>query len=119
MPSDKHYSRTARARDLISSLINVASSQDTPFHQNRSCYSARIRVLPLYPFDLPFFSSQLCKVTICSRHEMASVQDIKITRAMPCLLCYEMSSPLQKLKCYGFHISRYGAHISVYSPYFP
>jgi len=26
MPSDKHNSRTARARDLISSLINVTSS---------------------------------------------------------------------------------------------
>ena len=29
MPSDKHNSRTARARDLISSLINVASSITT------------------------------------------------------------------------------------------
>ena len=33
MPSDKHNSRTARARDLISSLINIASSRDVPFHQ--------------------------------------------------------------------------------------
>ena len=33
MPSDKHNSRMARARDLISSLINVASSRDVPFHQ--------------------------------------------------------------------------------------
>ena len=33
MPSEKHNSRTAWARDLISSLINVASSQDVPFHQ--------------------------------------------------------------------------------------
>jgi len=34
MPSDKHNSRTAWARDLISSLINVASSRDVPFHES-------------------------------------------------------------------------------------
>jgi len=33
MPSDKHNSRTAWARDLFSSVINVALSQDVPFHQ--------------------------------------------------------------------------------------
>ena len=33
MPSDNHNSRTARARDFISSLINIASSQDVFFHQ--------------------------------------------------------------------------------------
>ena len=33
MHSDKHNSRTDRTRDLISSQINVASSQDVPFHQ--------------------------------------------------------------------------------------
>jgi len=33
MPSDKHNLRTAGARDLISSLINVASSRDVPFDQ--------------------------------------------------------------------------------------
>jgi len=33
MPSGKHNSRTARARDLISSLINVPLSRDVPFHQ--------------------------------------------------------------------------------------
>jgi len=32
MPSDKHNLRTARARDLISSLINVALSGDVRFH---------------------------------------------------------------------------------------
>jgi len=37
MPSDKHNSRTAWARDLISSLINVASFQDVPFHQWLQC----------------------------------------------------------------------------------
>ena len=88
MPSDKHNSRTARARDLISSLINIASSLFT----NHSCYSACIRVLPLYPFDLPYFSSQLRKVTICGRHVMVSVWDIKIAEAllMLCLAYYVM-----------------------------
>jgi len=33
MPSDKHNSRMARAKDLISSLINIISSWDVPFHQ--------------------------------------------------------------------------------------
>ena len=59
---------------------------------NCSCYSAYIRVLPLYSFDLPFFSSQPRKVTNCRRHEMASVQDIKINKAlfMLCLAYYVM-----------------------------
>ena len=34
MPSDKHNSRTARARDLISSLISIASSQNVLFPQS-------------------------------------------------------------------------------------
>ena len=38
---------------------------------------------------------------------------------MPCLLCYETSLTLLKLRRYGFHVSRYGVQISqVYSPYF-
>ena len=59
---------------------------------NRSCYSACIRMLPLYPFDLPFFSSQPRKVMIFSRHEMASVWDIKIDEALLvlCLAYYVM-----------------------------
>jgi len=59
---------------------------------NRSCYSACIRVLPLYPIDLPFFCSQPPKVTICGRHEMASERDIKINEAflVLCLAYYVM-----------------------------
>jgi len=51
-----------------------------------------IRVLPLYPFDLPYFSSQLCKMTICGRLVMASVRDIKIAEALLVLYlaCYVM-----------------------------
>jgi len=33
MPLDKHNSRTAKARDLISLLIYVVLSGDMPFHQ--------------------------------------------------------------------------------------
>ena len=33
MPSDKHNLTTARATDLISSLINIALFRDVPFHQ--------------------------------------------------------------------------------------
>ena len=54
---------------------------------NCSCYSA------LYHFDLlPFFSSQPSKVTICGRHEMASVRDMKIDEALLvlCLAYYVM-----------------------------
>ena len=145
MPSDKHNSRTARARDLIS-LINVASSRDVPFHQPQllQClhqgatfvldllFNLAIvgrAVLPywstntqqstkqntsshtntqtiqhrklttitkktnyyLYPFDLPYFSSQPRKVMMCGRHVMASVRD-KIAEALLvlCLAYYVM-----------------------------
>jgi len=38
---------------------------------------------------------------------------------MPRSICYEMSSTLLKLRNNGFHVSRYGMHIScVYSLYF-
>jgi len=53
MPSDKHNSRTARARDLISSQSTLLCPGLCLF-TNCSSYSACIMVLPLYPFDLPF-----------------------------------------------------------------
>jgi len=31
---------------------------------------------------------------------------------MPCLLCYETSLTLLKLRRYGFHLSRYAARVS-------
>ena len=112
MPSDKHNSRTARARDLISSLINVASSRDVPFHQPQLLQCLHQGAT----FDLPFFSSQPRKMTIYGRHEMASVQDIKIDEALFMLCLAYYASPLQKLRRYGFH---YGACVSrVCSPYF-
>jgi len=91
MPSDKHNSRTARARDLISSLINVASSRDVPFHQLQQlhCLHHGGTFVPLWS---PILSSQPRKVTICSRHVMASVRDIQIAEALLtlCLAYYVM-----------------------------
>ena len=86
MPLDKHNSRTARARDFISSLINIVRP-DMCLFTNHSCYSVCIRVLPLY-FDL----LTTAEVTICGRHIMASVQDIKIAEALLilCLAYYVM-----------------------------
>ena len=54
MPSDKHNSRTARARDLISSLSTSLHPRMCLF-PNHSSYKACIMVLPLYSFDLPLF----------------------------------------------------------------
>ena len=79
MPSDNiASSRMARATDLISSLINAASS---PCHQPQQ--------LPCLHHDATFvclcaltLSSQPHEVTICHRHIMASVRDIKITEAL-------------------------------------
>ena len=88
MPSDKHNLRTARARDLISSLINVTSSRGVPFHQPQLLQCLHQGAT----FDLPFFSSQPRKVTICGGHKMASVRDIKIDEALLvlCLAYYVM-----------------------------
>ena len=103
-PSDKHNSRTAWARDLISSLINVASSWDLSFHQPQQlqCLHHGTTFIPLWS---PILSSQSRKVTICGRHLMASVRGIQ-------LACCVMSSTLRKLKHYGSHVSKYGAHVS-------
>ena len=91
MPSDKHNSRTARAKDLISSLINVALSWDVPFHQPQQlqCLHHGTTFVPLWS---PILSSQLHKVTICGGHIMASVRDIQIAEALLtlCLAYYVM-----------------------------
>ena len=91
MPSDKHNSRTAWARDLISSLINVASSRDVPFHQPQQlqCLHHGATFVPLWS---PILSLQLCKVTICGSLIMASVWDINITESLLilCLAYYVM-----------------------------
>ena len=91
MPSDKHNSRTARARDLISSLINVALSQDVPFHQPQQLQCLH-HGATFVPFWCPILSSQPRKVMICGRHVMASVQDIKVTEVLLilCLAYYVM-----------------------------
>ena len=91
MPSDKHNLRTARARNLISSLINVASSRDVPFRQLQQllCLHHGATFGPLWS---PILSSQLHKVTICARHVMASVQNIQIAEQHK-MLVYKMTCP--------------------------
>ena len=121
MPSGKHNLRTARATDLISSLINVTSSRDVPFHQLQQLQSLH-HGATFAPLWSPIFSSPPHKVTICGRHIMASVWDIKVAEALLILwlLCYETSLTLLILRRYGFHVSRYGARVSrVCFPYFP
>ena len=75
MPSDKHNSRTARARDLVSLPINIASSQDVSFHQPQElqCLHHGATFVPLW--------SPILYNRICGRHIMASVWDIKIAEA--------------------------------------
>ena len=78
MPSGKHNSRMARVRDLIFSLINIASSRDVPFHQSQQlqCLDQGATFVPHWSL---IHSSQLCKVTI---YIMASVQGIKIAEGL-------------------------------------
>jgi len=66
MPSDKHNTRTARARDLISSLIDITLSQDVPFYQLQQlqCLHHGATFVPLCA---PILSSQPRKVTIYSQ----------------------------------------------------
>jgi len=92
MPLDKHNSRMARARDLMSSLINVASSQNVPFHQPQQlqCLHHGATFVLLWS---PILSSQPREVTIWGRHIMASVQDTKVTEPLLilCLAYYAMN----------------------------
>jgi len=100
MPSDKHNSRTSRARDLISLLINVTSSQD-PICAFSPTVAATVLASWCY-LCTPILSSQLHKVTIYSRHVIARHKDCRGTSyTIPCLLCYEMRLTLLKLRCYG------------------
>jgi len=92
MPSDKHNSRMARARDLIFSLINIISSRDVPFTNRRSYVQCLHHGATFVSLWSPIFSSQPRKATICSTHIMASMRDIKITEALLilCLAYYVM-----------------------------
>ena len=111
MPSDKHNLRMARDRDLISSLINVTSSQDVPFHQPQllQCLHHGVTFVPLWSLILrsasAIFMSRIeaitCLLQIVTLHSCEE-------KYMPSLLCYQTSSTLLKLWHYGFHVSRYG-----------
>ena len=57
MPSDKHNLRTDRARDLISTLISVALSQDVPFHQTQQLQCLH-QGATFEPVCVPILSSQ-------------------------------------------------------------
>jgi len=58
MPSDKHTLRTAGARDLISSLINVALSRDVSFYQLQQLQCLH-RGATFEPLCVPILSTQL------------------------------------------------------------
>ena len=81
MSSDKHNSRMARARDLISSLINVASSRDVPFHQLQQLQCLHHGAIPLKPF-VPHSFFTTTKVTICTQCVMASVEVTNIAETL-------------------------------------
>jgi len=93
MSSDKHNSRTAGARDLISSLINVASSRDVPFHQPQllQCLHQGATFVPLL-ISHTFLHNHVRWRFAVATHEMATVWDIKIDEAllMLCLAYYVM-----------------------------
>ena len=101
MPSDKHNSRMAWARDLISSLISVTLSQDVHFHQPQElqCLHHGATFVLLWS---PILSSQLRKVTIFSRHVMASVQGINIVEALLILcLAYYVTKQVRHFWIWG------------------
>ena len=61
-------------------------------------------------FVPPFFLHNCVQVTTCS---MASVRDMMITEALLALfLAYNVIKQNLKLRCYGFHVSNYGALVS-------
>ena len=104
MPSDKHNSRTARARDLISSLINVASSRDVPFHQPQllQCFMAH-------------FSSTCILCIFCY-----GWMDCRDTfHAVLCLYCCVMNTTKLNMKHTGLSVIQkliVEAHISYFFP---
>ena len=119
MPSDKHNLRAATARDVISSLINVASSRDVPFHQPQQLQCLH-HAATFVSLCAPILCSQPCKVTICGRHLMASVRGIKIAEALLILcLAYYVIKLVRYCWNWGIMVLRDGARISrAYSPYF-
>jgi len=100
---------------LSLALINIASSCDVPFHQLQQlqCLHHSATFIPLWS---PILSSQLCKVMICSRHVMASVQDISIAEAFLILsLAYHVMK--QVWNCWNWGVMAFtyrdmGAHFT-------
>jgi len=77
MPSDKHNSRTTRATDFISSLINITSSRDVPFHQLQ-----QLQCLHHGATFVPLCATVLSSPSIFGRHVMVSLRDIKIAETL-------------------------------------
>ena len=93
MPSDKHNSRTARVNYELDFFTNqYCFVPRCAFHlpQQLQCLHHGTTLIP------PILSSQPHKVTICGRHIMGSVRDIKITEAL-LILCYEASLEIEAL----------------------
>jgi len=86
MPSDKYYSRTAKARDLIFSLINVASSRDVPFHppQLLQCLHQGATFVPLWS---PILHNRVRWRFVVDTKWLQSAWDIKIDEAL-LVLCF-------------------------------
>ena len=76
MPSNKHNLRMARATDLTSLLINIASSWDMPFHQLQQLQCLH-HGATLAPICASHPQLVYIEVTIYSRCVMISVRDIK------------------------------------------
>ena len=93
MPLDKHNSRTAGARDLISSLTNVASSWDVPFDQPQllQCLHQGATFVSIFMSRTEAISCLLQIFTLHSWEEKngrSKGYRWDTSCAMPCLLCY-------------------------------
>ena len=120
MPSNKHNSRTAGDRDLIFSLIKVTLViQRCAFSPTAAAVLASVSYLctplkknlctPLISHS--FLHAQPRKVTICGRHGMASVRDIKIDEAL-LVLAFYVELDIAEIETLWLSRMRYGACVS-------
>ena len=96
MPSDKHNSRTARARDLISSLINIASFRVVPI----ACI--------IEPLCAPILSSQPHKDVDLQLARKGFSTTQKYRRDTFCSYNVKKND-IAELRGYGCHTLIYGA----------
>ena len=95
MPSDKHKIRTAWAKDLIFSVLNITLSRDVPFHHQQQLQHLQHSATFVSIVLLFFLHNYIDVGDNLWRHLMASVMDIKIAEALLtlffCIQCYEMT----------------------------